>query len=321
MAVRACQRAALLVALFVSLTLAPRAAARVCILKANAGPDQKVEEGETVTLDGSGTRASCRLDLCTWTQTAGPPVSLSDPEALRPTFTAPEVGPQGEWLSFELTVTDESGLQNRDTCRVKVAWVNDPPVAEAGPDQKVEGGAPVALDGSASADPDDGLASWTWTQTSGPPVALSEPDQVSPGFTAPEAGPQDQSLTFALTVTDKHGLKSTDTCTVILYLNQPPRAEAGPDQEVDPGVTVILDGSSSSDPNEDIVSYKWRQTDGLVVPLSDPASPRTSFVAPKEGEELIFRLTVTDKGGLKDKDKVKVRVKGGRCFLSTLLGE
>jgi hypothetical protein len=70
------------------------------------------------------------------------------------------------------------------------------------------------LDGSSSTDPDDGIASYLWTQTAGPAVTLTSTTAIQPTFTAPNVGPSGSSLTFQLTVTDNGGLQSTDTCIV-----------------------------------------------------------------------------------------------------------
>jgi hypothetical protein len=91
---------------------------------------------------------------------------------------------------------------------------NDPPTADAGPDQTVYEGAIVTLDGSNSSDPDDGIASYRWEQTEGTPVVLSDPTEVQPTFAAPYVEPDGESLTFQLAVTDTGGLQSTDTCIV-----------------------------------------------------------------------------------------------------------
>jgi hypothetical protein len=39
--------------------------------------------------------------------------------------------------------------------------------------------------------------------------------------------------------------------------NEPPLADAGLDQTVDRGATVLLDGTGSRDPDGEIVSYQW----------------------------------------------------------------
>jgi len=59
-----------------------------------------------------------------------------------------------------------------------------------------------------------------------------------------------------------------------------PTADAGPDQTVNEGDTVTLDGSNSSDLDDGIASYLWDQTGGTPVPLSDPTAVQPTFTAP-----------------------------------------
>ncbi len=182
---------------------------------ANAGFDQTVDERTVVTLDGSGsTDSDDGIASYKWEQIAGAVVALSDPTAISPTFTTPDVGVDGQALTFRLTVTDVGGLQANDTCIVNVSWVNTPPVADAGSSWTVNSGDQVTLDGSGSTDADDGIASYRWTQTGGPPVTLSDPTSSKPVFTAPDVSLNGASLDFLLTVTDLGGLTSTSACTV-----------------------------------------------------------------------------------------------------------
>lgn len=93
--------------------------------------------------------------------------------------------------------------------------------------------------------------------------------------------------------------------------NEPPVTNAGSDQTVDEGVTVTLDGSNSSDPDNGIASWQWTQTDGISVTLSDSTATQPTFIAPdvnEDGESLTFQLTVTDTGGLDDSDTCIVYV-------------
>ncbi|MGA7879025.1 MAG: PKD domain-containing protein [Desulfoferrobacter sp.] len=182
---------------------------------ADAGLQQNVRELEIVHLKGSASKdLDDGVDSYTWTQLSGPAVTLIDPDLADPIFVAPDVDPDGASLTFRLTVRDISGLESSDTCLVNVTWGNASPVADAGPDQQVNAGKTAVLDGSASTDPDDGIASYQWHQTSGTPVALTRPDTAKASFTAPSFDSVLTTLSFELSVTDKGGLRSTKSCNV-----------------------------------------------------------------------------------------------------------
>jgi hypothetical protein len=156
---------------------------------------------------------------------------LSNPSVAQPTFRAPGVDPQGETLTFQLTVTDSAGLVARDSCIVNVVWVNQPPVANAGPDQNVNERVSVSLNGTGSTDPDGGIVAYSWLQTSGSPVTLDNPGSAQPRFVAP-AGGSSGSLVFRLTVTDPEGLSGSDQCSVVVSSassDEVSEAGSGPD--------------------------------------------------------------------------------------------
>lgn len=280
---------------------------------ADAGLDQTADEGTIVALDASGSSdPNGDITSILWEQTAGSSVTLSDETVAQPTFTAPDVDPAGQTLTFRVTVTDSTGAQDSDTCIVDVAWVNQAPTAHAGDDQTVDEGTIAQLDSSASSDPDDGIASYQWRQTAGTPVSLSNPTALQPTFTAPNVGPGGATLTFELTVTDNGGLSDTDVSVVdVAWVNQAPIANAGPDQNVQVGVDVTLDGSNSSDADDGIAAFQWVQTGGSTVALSDPAAQQPTFIAPgvgAGGASFTFLLTVTDQYGLQDTDTCVVNV-------------
>ena len=203
----------------------------------NAGTDQDVFEGEVVTLDGTGSSdPDGSITAYQWVQASGADVTLSDPASATPTFTAPALGAVGGSLSFQLTVTDDQGLQSSDTMIVNVSWVNLPPTASAGSDQigafSVEEGQTVVLDGSGSSDPDDGIASYLWEQTgTGTVVTLSDPTAVQPTFVTPLVDTGEITLTFRLTVTDAGGLQSSGEVLVTVFDN---------------GISVFPDGVMST---------------------------------------------------------------------------
>jgi hypothetical protein len=96
---------------------------------ANAGQNQTEDEGNTVTLDGSGSSDPDGDPLkYQWTQTGGAStVSLDLTNPVKPAFSAPQVGPGGDILKFNLTVTDTGGLSSSSNVSVAVQNVYDPP--------------------------------------------------------------------------------------------------------------------------------------------------------------------------------------------------
>ncbi len=90
---------------------------------AHAGPDQTVAAKSYVTLDGSGSYDPVSsTDSYRWKQIRGTPVTLSDPTAKAPIFTAPTGSDaQGADLLFLLTVTDaKDQLSATAKCAVTV---------------------------------------------------------------------------------------------------------------------------------------------------------------------------------------------------------
>jgi chitinase len=98
---------------------------------ADAGDDQTALEGQFVTLNGLGSfDPDGDALMFAWVQTEGPAVTLSDPTAPQPTFTAPLVGPSGATLVFQLTVSDGGGGTDTDHVTVTVLDANAPPSCE-----------------------------------------------------------------------------------------------------------------------------------------------------------------------------------------------
>ncbi len=269
---------------------------------ANAGPDQTVAEGAAVTLDGSGSSDPEGEALTyAWTQTSGQDVTLNGAATASPSFTAPTQLAAEAVLVFSLTVSDGVNTSPPDTVTVTVeAGTNDAPTANAGPDQTVAEGAAVTLDGSGSSDPEGEALTYAWSQTSGQTVNLSGDNTASPSFTAPTDLAADAVLVFSLTVTDARNEASTAdtvTITVTAGTNDAPTANAGPDQTVAEGAAVTLDGSGSSDPEGEALTYAWTQTSGQDVTLNGAATASPSFTAPTQltaDAVLVFSLTVTD---------------------------
>ena len=89
--------------------------------------------------------------------------------------------------------------------------------------------------------------------------------------------------------------------------NQLPIAQAGEDQSVDKRETVTLDGTNSSDPEGETLTYEWRQVGGESVALSGVTVAQPAFRAQRPGTYL-FQLVVHDGQDASRPDTVKVEV-------------
>ena len=235
---------------------------------ADAGPDQSIRIGESVTLDGSASYdpdAGPSALTYLWTFANKPDDSsltdadISDVATAIASFTPDALG---DYL-VTLTVSDEE-FSGSDEVLIQV--LNNPPVADAGPDRNVETGIDITLDGSASFDPDGDMITYDWsiewsidakpsesTLTDGDIEGRDRPD---PSFT-PDA---DGLYVFRLIVSDGWSESGPDYVEITATIpNIAPNANAGEDQTAYTGDWVTLDGSGSNDPDgrPEPLTYLW----------------------------------------------------------------
>jgi fibronectin type 3 domain-containing protein len=268
---------------------------------ADAGVDRTVRAGDVVTLNGDQSSDADGDPLTfSWKQTGGPAVTLSDPADPHPTFTA---GPAGN-LEFTLTVNDGQADSPPDTVNITVNEDNSVPLADAGADQTGRAGSPVTLDGSGSRDPDGDPLTFSWSQFQGPSVVLSDRTREKPSFTPALSG----TYGFQLVVSDGQLQSLPDQVWVTVNGdNQVPVSNAGPDQIVETGSLVTLDGSLSADGDEDPLAYAWTQEKGTPVSVAAPGSEHPQFF-PADTKTVTFDLFVNDGADQSAPDTVSIYV-------------
>jgi PKD repeat protein len=131
---------------------------------------------------------------------------------------------------------------------------NRRPVANPGGPYSGIRGTPVAFDGSGSNDPDGDPLSYSWSFGDG---------AVGTGATPSHAYATVGTFTVTLTVSDGF-TTSLAAATTVTIANRAPVANAGGPYSGTRVAPVAFDGSASSDPDGDALSYAWSFGDGAT---------------------------------------------------------
>jgi hypothetical protein len=290
-----------------------------CVPIADAGPDQQVTLGATVTLDGTGSEP-CPDDgqagfVYTWSFDAIPELSELGDSDLSVNRTAEASTSSfvpdrpGTWvIALELEPGSAGVVQ--DLAVIEVEASGEPPVADCGGSLEASVGELVTLDGSGSHDPDGDTISYAWTMgvPDGSGSALHASNEVQVSFVPDVPGTYD----LLLVVSDGLQESGPSECLVLASAeNQPPVADAGEGGALPPceDRSFQLEGYGSYDPEGVPLSYAWSL---LATPGGSAASDTscdtgvpcymafddTAIAAPVftwdlEGE-YSFELTVSD---------------------------
>ena len=276
---------------------------------ANAGNNQTITlPVNSVSLDGGASKdPDGSIVSFVWAKISGP--SQSTIVSSGNITTVVNNLAQGTYV-FTLTVKDNSGAIGIDSVTVTVNPApNQPPVANAGTSKTIT--LPVnsvSLDGSKSSDPDGTIASYSWTEISGPSTAA-----ITGGSTAlPTVSTLIQGqYVFKLTVTDNSGASSSAevNVTVNAAANVNPTANAGANQSITlPKDSVSVDGSASIAPSGTIVSYNWSQISGPSQGTITNAGSSSTMINNLLQGIYIFQLAVTDNNGNTNSNSVTITV-------------
>jgi hypothetical protein len=264
---------------------------------ANAGNNQNVTIGSTVTLDGTAS-SDANNDSLTykWALQSKPinsSAAISSLTSAKPTFKADLAG---TYVAI-LVVSDGKASSEIAVVSVLASVANSAPVAKAGTHQNVVVGTTVTLDGTASSDANGDTLTYKWSLLYKPTnslASLASASSSKPTFTADTVGTYVVSLVVNDGQVDSGAVSSTTVIAEVL--NVAPVANAGPAQTVLINSTVTLTGAASTDANADKLTYKWVLTTkptGSAASLSSATALSPSFKADVEGV-FVASLIVND---------------------------
>ncbi len=269
--------------------LAPNAVAKLSA--------KSIRLGATVALDGSGSSDPEHAALTfAWTITGAPVASkaqLANPTSAKATFAPDAIGV----YTLSLVVSDGVKQSQAEVVSLKVTAANAAPTAVADISaNEIELGSEIELNGAKSTDPENSPLTFQWKIKSAPAgstAVLAAPKSAVTSFKPDARG----HYVFDLKISDG---ELTDTKTVSLVVtsdNAAPTAEAiAAQSQVEVGQRVQLDGSRSSDPENEMITYAWQlksSPTGSTATLDNPGAVRPAFVADKIGFYTI-ELVVSD---------------------------
>ncbi|MCX6836154.1 MAG: tandem-95 repeat protein, partial [candidate division Zixibacteria bacterium] len=274
-------------------------------------PDQTIAEGATFTtisLDSYVSDIDNTDAQMTWTYTGNVELTVEIDVNRVATITLPSADWNGsETITF--TATDPGLLFASDQATFTVTPVADAPilatigarsvaenanlnflVSASDADNTTPSLIAVPLPGGATfTDNGNGTGTLDWTP------AFSQTGVYNVLFVASDGVLADSEL-VAITVNNT---------------NRQPIADAGPDQfDLPAGQLVHLDGTGSSDPDTDPLTYSWVQVGGVSVTLSSTTSATPTFT-PNALDTYLFALTVYDGIDFSLPDTVAIEVVNG----------
>ena len=292
--------------MFLALSLLTQVALANTAPVADAGTDQAVDLGDTVTIDGSASYDPDGDSLSTrWKFMSVPTDSalwsndIDDRDSAITTFTPDAAGTY--WLALK---ADDGTEYVFDYVTITVTDPNNTaPVADASSsDSSVYLGSDATLDSSASTDADGNSLTPRWKVMSVPSGSgiwssdIANRNSASTTFTPDVVG----TYTVALRVHDgsawsdwtTHALSVTDSS------NNAPVADAGTDATADLA-TLTLDASGSSDADGDALTYRWKlvySTNGSATTSNDivDRDSATTTFTPDVAGEYYFSVLVDD---------------------------
>ncbi|GAA0894018.1 hypothetical protein GCM10009122_36980 [Fulvivirga kasyanovii] len=271
----------------------------------NAGADITLTlPTNSTNITGTASDTDGSIVTYAWTQQSGPSAATTS-GAASATLTVSNLV-EGTY-KFRITVTDDDGATAFDEINVIVnpAAINSPPTANAGSDKTINLPTNSTTLAGSGSDSDGSVASYAWSQISGPSATLANQNTATLSLSNLVEG----NYEFRLTVTDDDGATGTDNVLVtVIAANQNPVANAGSDITLTLPTNATNLSGSATDADGTIAVYLWEQISGPATATITNAGTATASVSNLVEGTYQFQLTATDDDGAEDTDIVQVTV-------------
>ena len=181
---------------------------------------------------------------------------------------------------------------------------NQPPIANAGPDQNIYLGQSTRVSGAASFDPEGSTLSYMWvleSRPAGSTAVLGSPAGVETMITPDVIG----QYVISLVMNDGVQDGVADTMILNVSRNLPPVAAAtGTPSSGNAPLLVMFNAGASTDPEGGPLSYSWNFGDGSSTPATF-VNPNHTYGSPGNYTAVV---TVTDNFGNTDQAAVPITV-------------
>nr|WP_264475110.1 malectin domain-containing carbohydrate-binding protein [Salinirubrum litoreum] len=189
--------------------------------------------------------------------------------------------------------SESTRVTDTDDLTITVEAQNTAPTADAGADQTVQAGDTVTLDATGSSDADGSIASYSWTQTGGTSVSLSDASAAQPTFTAPDLT-SEETLTFEVQVTDDDGATATDSVSVTVQ----PTSTGAKSAEVAITPNSGLEASTYGGGSFQVTNTGDQNIESVTIDLSTTTLPDMVFDPDgTAGDQAAKGLTIDSQSG------------------------
>ncbi|RKE03279.1 cadherin domain-containing protein [Marinifilum flexuosum] len=205
-------------------------------------------------------------------------------------------------FTIKVKVSDGTDFGAEETITINLKDINEyAPVVTENQEFNIEENASentaIGVLSATDKDIETSLSQWTITDGNEANIFMIDPSSGEITLANNENLDFEINQAHILSVTVSDGMYSSEQQNVsikVIDVNEAPVANVGDDQMVAGNVLVTLDGSNSTDPENDELTYHWTAPEGIT--LSDVNSAQPTFTSPilNQNKDFTFTLVVND---------------------------